>query len=104
MRESLKKYLYSTFSTYCKKKDPKAIGDWVENHHGQLLITASQIYWTSDCENILKNIMNSEKPDKGKAWKSLKEEKSFFLNELTKQVRKTTKFVTRLKLIALITI
>lgn len=59
MRETLKKYLYSTFSTYSKKKDPKAIADWVEHHHGQLLITASQIYWTSDCENILRAIMNS---------------------------------------------
>lgn len=29
MRESLKKYLFMTFNTYCKKKDPKAIGDWV---------------------------------------------------------------------------
>lgn len=48
--------------------------------------------------------MNSEKPDKGKAWKGLKEEKSFFLNELTKQVRKASKMVNRLKLIALITI
>lgn len=81
MRESLKKYLYSTFNTFSKKKDPKAIADWVEHHHGQLLITASQIYWTSDCENILRAIMNSEKTDKaGKVWKGLKEEKSFFLN------------------------
>jgi dynein heavy chain len=48
--------------------------------------------------------MHSEKPDKGKAWKGLKDEKSFFLTELTKQVRKTTKNLTRLKLIALITI
>lgn len=104
MRESLKKYLYSTFNTFSKKKDPKAIADWVEHHHGQLLITASQIYWTSDCENILRAIMNSEKTDKaGKVWKGLKEEKSFFLNQLTKQVRKATKIDSRLKLIALIT-
>lgn len=34
----------------------------------------------------------------------MKEEKSFFLSELTKQVRKATRNVTRLKLIALITI
>ena len=48
--------------------------------------------------------MNSDKPDKGKLWKGLKEEKSYFLTELTKQVRKASKEVSRLKLIALITI
>lgn len=80
MRETLKKYLFSTFSSYSKKKDPKAIADWVEHHYGQLLITTSQIHWSMDCENILKAVMNSEKPDKGKAWKGLKEEKAFFLS------------------------
>ena len=73
MRESLKKYLLETLNTYTKKKDPKLIQDWVENHQGQLLITASQIIWTNDCETILRNVMNSEKPDKGKMWKGLKE-------------------------------
>lgn len=29
MRESLKKYLSETVNTYSKKKDPKAIGEWV---------------------------------------------------------------------------
>lgn len=100
----MKKYLSQTLAAFCKKKDPKGISDWVEGHHGQLLITASQIMWTGDCELILKNIMNSEKSDKGKMWKGLKEEKSFFLTELTKQVRRATKEVLRLKLIALITI
>lgn len=106
MRESLKKSLFQTFTTFCKKKDSKLIGEWIENpgHQGQLLIVSSQIHWTTDCENILRSIMNSEKPDKGKAWKALKDEKSYFLTELTKQVRKTTKNLVRLKLIALITI
>lgn len=71
MRESLKKLLYDTYHNF-KKKDSKAIAEWIENHPGQLLITASQIHWTSDCEVILKNIMNSEKPDKGKMWKGIK--------------------------------
>ena len=48
--------------------------------------------------------MNSEKSDKGKMWKGLKDEKQYFLTELTRQVRKATKEVSRLKLIALITI
>lgn len=59
MRESLKKYLFETINSYCKKKDPKAISEWVEGHQGQLLITASQIIWTNDCENILKSIASS---------------------------------------------
>ena len=82
MRESLKKYLAETLATYTKKKDPKLVQDWVENHQGQLLITASQIHWTADCETILRNVVASDKPDKdkGKMWKSLKEEKAFLLN------------------------
>lgn len=53
MRETLSKYLVETVNSYCKKKDPKAIADWVENHHGQLIITASQIIWTADCVAVL---------------------------------------------------
>ena len=71
----MKKYLAETLAGYTKKKDSKLIQDWVEGHQGQLLITASQIHWTADCEAILRNIVNSDKPDKdkGKMWKSLKE-------------------------------
>lgn len=47
---------------------------------------------------------NSEKPDKSKLWKNLRDDISYFLGQLTKQVRKATKYVNRLKLIALITI
>lgn len=49
MRETLKKALYVTFNNFTKKKDSKMIGEWIENHLGQLLIVASQIIWTNDC-------------------------------------------------------
>lgn len=29
MRDTLKKFLFETVSTYCKKKDPKAIAEWI---------------------------------------------------------------------------
>lgn len=47
---------------------------------------------------------SSDRPDRSRHWKAIREEKSAFLVELTKLVRKTTKLVTRLKLVALITI
>jgi dynein heavy chain len=104
MRESLKKLLAITYNDYSRKKDSKVVAEWVENHLGQLLITASQIIWTSDCDSVLKAVKASDKPDKSKLWKGLREEKAFFLVELTKLVRKAKTLVTRLKLIALITI
>lgn len=73
MRDTLSKYLAETVNSYTKKKDPKAITEWVESHLGQLIITASQIIWTADCEEILKSMKDSEKPDKGKLWKGLRD-------------------------------
>jgi hypothetical protein len=29
MRDTLKNFLFETVSTYCKKKDPKAIAEWI---------------------------------------------------------------------------
>lgn len=49
MRDTLRKLLNQTHADFPRKKDPKLIADWVENHIGQLLITTCQIYWTSDC-------------------------------------------------------
>ena len=46
----------------------------------------------------------SEKQDKNRTWRVVKEEKAQFLNELTKLVRKNAGEVDRLKLVALITI
>lgn len=72
MRETLKKLLATTYSNYSRKKDSRVISEWVENHLGQLLITASQIIWTADCENVLRAISTSDKPDKSKLWKGLR--------------------------------
>ena len=105
MKETLKKLLATTFTNYSRKKDSKVVSEWIQNHLGQLLITASQIIWTTDCESVLKAVANSDKPDKSKLWKGLRDQKAFFLVELTKLVRKASKnLVSRLKLIALITI
>jgi hypothetical protein len=48
------------------------------------LIVAQQINWTEDCAKALHAIASSEKPDKNKAWKSVKDEKTHFLGELTR--------------------
>lgn len=88
-----------------KKSDNKRMNwvqPWVNKHQGQLLIVASQINWTMDCQLALRQA--SEKAEKHKVWKPVKEEKQHFINELTKLVRKQTQEVDRLKLIALITI
>lgn len=57
-----------------------------------------------DCGAVLHQISNSEKADKHKAWKPVKDDKNHFLAELTKLVRKPSSETDRLKLIALITI
>jgi len=58
--------------------------------------------FTAECTASLKLVQ--EKPDKARIWKPVKDEKSHFLIELTKLVRKPSSEVDRLKLIALITI
>jgi dynein heavy chain len=52
----------------------------------------------------LQAIYSSEKQDKNRAWKNLKDYKNQFNSELTKLVRKAASDVDRLKLVALITI
>lgn len=54
--------------------------------------------------NAITTIYNSEKQDKNRTWRVVKEEKNSFLTELTKLVRKNAGEVDRLKLVALITI
>lgn len=60
--------------------------------------------WTTDCGSVLTQIANSEKPEKNRGWKTLKDEKQSFILELTKLIRKPGSEVDRLKLVALITI
>jgi len=51
------------------------------------LITAGQIVWTNDCIEALNKFSNSEKQDKNKHWKPVKDEKNRFIEELTNFVR-----------------
>lgn len=68
------------------------------------MIVASQLNWTSDCHNVLHGIQVSDKPDKHRLWKPVRDDRNHFLNELTKLVRKPENEVVRKKLVALITI
>lgn len=52
----------------------------------------------------MQSLHNSEKPEKSKGWKFVKEEKHAFITELVKLIRKPTTECDRLKLVALITI
>lgn len=104
MVETLKKELAKTHSGIKKKEGYRWIEKWIPSWPGQLLIIASQLYWTLECGTVLHLISNSEKADKHKAWKPVKEDKNHFLGELTKLVRKPSNETDRLKLIALITI
>lgn len=104
MREMLKKELFNTFGSIRKKEGMRWVDKWIREHPGQLLITASQLSWTTECFTAIHNIYASEKQDKNRTWRLVKDEKNQFLHELTKLVRKPGSEVDRLKLVALITI
>ena len=106
MRDTLKRKLMGTHLGI-KKKDAqgmKWVDKWVQSWPGQLLITASQIFWTNESFNAINQIYNSEKPDKARAWKTAREEKRNFIEEMTRLVRKPSSDVDRQKVVALITV
>jgi dynein heavy chain len=106
MRETLKRKLMGAHSGI-KKKDAqgmKWVDKWVTSWPGQILITACQIFYTTESFNAINQIYNSEKPDKARAWKVARDEKRNFIEMLTSLVRKATSEVDRSKMVALITV
>ncbi|RKP21179.1 hypothetical protein ROZALSC1DRAFT_20732 [Rozella allomycis CSF55] len=95
MKETLRKQLLGTLNAFKKVKRDKWLKDWP----GQLLITAGQINWTSDCTRALLDV---EKGEKG-ALKELKRKQLGNLKKLAELVKSPLNKVERKKLVALIT-
>lgn len=95
MRATLKDVLRS-----CRidlKKHLNKREKWVKDWPGQMLITASQIQWTADCEKAL------DRGDK-KGLKSIKKKQNQMLDKFTEAIRSNLSKMDRLKLVALCTI
>ena len=105
MRITLKKLLYSCHQGIQLRRDGmKWVDRWVQTWPGQLLITASQIFWTAEEFQAINTLFDKDKQDKNKVWKVCREGKKMFIDELTKLIKKATSETDRLKIIALITI
>lgn len=107
MKESLAKILVDAHKSIKKRTEGQGfrwVSDWISKFPGQLLIVASQITWTRDCTDVLKQLEDKPLISVSKTWKHVREDKNHFINELTKLVRKPGSEVDREKLVALITI
>ncbi|KAA0723088.1 Dynein heavy chain 2, axonemal [Triplophysa tibetana] len=76
-------------------------GKWVRDWPGQMLITTSQIQWTTDVTRAL--VTNKETTDKS-ALKSLKKKQVSMLNQLSEAIRGNLSKILRLKIVALVTV
>ena len=74
---------------------------WVKEWAGQLLLTASQIQWTSDCTKALSS--TKDKQDK-KPLKSLRKKQISMLSKFSEALRGHLTKIQRLKLVALVTV
>ncbi|KAL0226771.1 hypothetical protein P9112_014095 [Eukaryota sp. TZLM1-RC] len=99
MQLSLQKYLRDCLS----QLRPNALKreKWIQNWHGQLIITAGQLLWTADVTRALQELDNGGNPN---ALKILRKRQVMLLNRMTAMVRGDLSSLNRLKLIALITI
>ena len=98
--EALQKYLWQATKQVSNILDKKnSLDVWLRNTIGQLLITSSQIGWTSICEVSL---LNSKKARK--AMKKLKRQWQSYIHKLVKYTATNLSKTDRLKIIALITI
>ncbi|XP_039605580.1 dynein heavy chain 2, axonemal [Polypterus senegalus] len=74
---------------------------WVKDWPGQMLITSSQIQWTTDVTKSL--ITTKERADKG-ALKSLRKKQVSMLNKYSEAIRGNLAKIMRLKIVALVTV
>ncbi|XP_062301425.1 dynein axonemal heavy chain 2 [Scomber scombrus] len=74
---------------------------WVKDWPGQMLITASQIQWTTDVTHAL--ITSKERADKS-SLKSIKKKQVSMLNTYSEIIRGNLSKVLRLKIVALVTV
>ncbi|XP_028810290.1 dynein heavy chain 2, axonemal isoform X2 [Denticeps clupeoides] len=74
---------------------------WVKDWPGQMLITASQMQWTTDVSKSL--ILNKERADRS-ALKSMKKKQVSMLNRYSEAIRGNLSKIMRLKIVALVTV
>ncbi|EDQ90997.1 uncharacterized protein MONBRDRAFT_20211 [Monosiga brevicollis MX1] len=96
MRHTLKQLLQECMVAHRKQKRDK----WLKEWPGQLVLTVSQMAWTSECFKAI-----SDKKHGAKAGlKAIKKKQVSLLNKLTEAVRAVKNKTQRKKLVALITI
>ncbi|EGD81605.1 dynein heavy chain 2 [Salpingoeca rosetta] len=96
MRHSLKALLQDSIVAHKKQKRDKWLREWA----GQLVLTVSQLAWTSQCVAAMSDAKGGPK----KGLKVLKKKWVSLLNKLTEAVRSVKNKTQRKKLVALITI
>ncbi|KAM4540607.1 dynein axonemal heavy chain 2-like [Fundulus diaphanus] len=99
MRSTLKAYLYDCIGDLRKVTGPR--DKWVKHWPGQLVITASQIKWTSEVTRSL--AINKERADKS-SLKSLKKKQVSMLQSYSEMICGDLPKMLRLKVVALVTV
>ncbi|GMH41208.1 hypothetical protein BSKO_09118 [Bryopsis sp. KO-2023] len=95
MFQTTKRHLYKVLEDSKSTKKEK----WVKDNQGQLIITAGQIVWTSECEKSLQDADQAKK-----ALRQLKKKWISYLNKLTVITRSRLTKIERNKVVSLITI
>eukprot|EP01105_Mastigella_eilhardi_P001895 TRINITY_DN122_c1_g4_i2.p1 TRINITY_DN122_c1_g4~~TRINITY_DN122_c1_g4_i2.p1 ORF type:complete len:4382 (+),score=1298.66 TRINITY_DN122_c1_g4_i2:875-14020(+) len=103
MIESLNKQIYTAVVgfTIFKKEKPSNQEKFLKKTPGQLVILSSQIAWTTSCQKALASIENGT--DKS-AMRELRKRQGATLRKLSEMVRGQLTPLSRLKLVALLTI
>lgn len=96
MRSSLRQLLPECITAHRKHKREKWLREWA----GQLVLTVSQLNWTSECVQA----MADKKGEAKKGLKDLKKKQVTLLNKLSEAVRSVKNKTQRKKLVNLITI
>ncbi|XP_078526452.1 dynein axonemal heavy chain 2 isoform X1 [Lissotriton helveticus] len=99
MRWTLKELLRNCRAAL--KKMPTKRDKWVKDWAGQMVITASQIQWTTDVTKSL--ISAKERADK-KFLKVMKKKQVSLLNKYSESIRGNLSKILRLKIVALVTV
>ncbi|XP_041842513.1 dynein heavy chain 2, axonemal [Melanotaenia boesemani] len=99
MRATLKFCLSDCLASLRKLTGPR--DEWVKQWPGQMIITASQIKWTSDVTKAL--VISKERADKS-SLKSMKKKQISLLQCYSEMIRENLPKVLRLKIVALVTI
>ncbi|XP_063042411.1 dynein axonemal heavy chain 2 [Engraulis encrasicolus] len=74
---------------------------WVRDWPGQMVITASQIQWTTD---VTKSLMTSKERGDKSALKSMRKKQVVMLNRYSEAIRGNLSSIMRLKIVALVTV